>query len=305
MTDFGNKEMEGIIVPMITPFKKNGEIDETALRELVSFLKSRVHGLFVNGSLGSGPLMNVEERKKTLEIIMEEARDDIQVCCHIGAISTQDVIELGKHAEKMRAVAVASLIPYFYSHNESVIENFFITLMKEIKTPIYVYNNPARTMINISTDLLKRLADIGIKGIKESSFNILNYYEYIQELKGRDFYFLVGTEALLLSTTLMRCEGCISAIANCFPEEIIELWDEAVKNNIKKAAELQEKVLNIRRALKGASTKSNCKISAPIIQRVLRGKGINAGYPRAPFMDVTEEFFKEVRNNLRNIGMNI
>ncbi|GAG58641.1 unnamed protein product [marine sediment metagenome] len=75
---------------MVTPFKQNGALDKKALREVVSFLKKRVHGLFVNGTYGCGPLMSVNERKDVLEIVTEEAGNDIQVCVHIGSTSNRD-----------------------------------------------------------------------------------------------------------------------------------------------------------------------------------------------------------------------
>lgn len=296
--------MEGIIPAMITPFDKNGELDEKALKELVSFLKSRVHGFFVNGTFGSGPLMSIDERKKVLEIIMDEAGDDIQVCDHVGAVSTKDAIELGKHSEKMGVVGIASTIPYYYRHNESAIENYFEALIKEVKVPVYLYNNPNTTMFNVNDNLLKRLANKGLKGVKDSSFNILTFYGYIRAIKDDSFRFIVGSEAMILPTTIMKCHGCVSGIANCFPEEVVELWEEAKSGNIKKASELQEKIINIREILKG-STEADAHLGAPIIQRILREKGVNAGYPRLPLRDVTEDFYTKVKNNLIEVGIKL
>ena len=94
-------KLKGVIPPMITPFTKEGDVDIGSLRELVAFLKDRVNGLYICGSYGSGPLMSVEERKLTAEVIVKVVGGKIPIVAHTGTTNTRDTVELTKHAEKI------------------------------------------------------------------------------------------------------------------------------------------------------------------------------------------------------------
>ena len=84
---YKNRDMKGVITPIITPFDRKGNLDKQALREVTAFLKNKVHGIFVNGTFGSGPLMSIEERKEVLELILEEANNYVEVCVNVSTTS--------------------------------------------------------------------------------------------------------------------------------------------------------------------------------------------------------------------------
>lgn len=296
MAKFGNREMRGVIPPMVTPFKQNGDLDKKALREVVSFLKKRVHGLFVNGTYGCGPLMSVNERKDVLEIVTEEAGNDIQICVHIGSTSNRDAIDLGKHAAKLNVVGVASVPPYYFPHKTVDIENYFIELINEIDAPVYLYNNPITTSFAASTDFLSGLAEKGLKGVKDSSFDILVFYDYLRNIKKEKFHFIMGSEALILPAVVMGGRASIAGMANCLPEEVVALWEAAEDSEIEEASELQKRVLSIRDIYKSGST-------TPLVYKTLRERGINAGYPRKPFRDQPNEVWQKVKTKLKDLGV--
>jgi len=296
MAEFGNREMKGVIPPMITPFKENGDLDKKALREVVSFLKGKVHGLFINGTYGCGPLMNINERKEVLETVMEEAGRDIQICVHIGSTSNKDALELGKHAAGLDVIGVASVPPYYFPHKTADIENYFSELIAEINTPVYLYNNPITTPFSADADFLNKLADKGLKGVKDSSFDILVFYNYLRKVKKEGFHFIMGSEALILPAVFMGGRASIAGMANCLPEEIVSLWNAAEKGEIEKASELQRRVLNIRDIYKKGST-------TPLVYRTLRERGVNAGYPRKPFRDQPDEIWQKVKKDIKDLGV--
>ena len=295
MAEFGNREMRGVIPPMITPFKKDGDLDKVAVRELVSFLKKRVHGLFVAGTYGCGPLMSVEERKELLELVMEEAGKEIQVCVHIGSTSTKDALDLGMHAAKLGVVGVASVPPYYFHYSEQDVEAYFETLIGEIPVPFYFYNNPATTHFSASSALIARLARKGLKGIKDSSFDILTFYSFVCDVQEEGFHFIIGSEALIVPARLLGARGTIAGLANCLPEEITALWQAAEANDTYTSSELQKRVLKIRQIYKSGPTLA-------LIHRTLRERGVNAGYPRAPFRDVSDEQWSAFKSKLRDFG---
>lgn len=295
---FSNREMKGVITPMITPFKKNGELDKKAIKDLVNFLKTKVHGIFINGTYGSGPLMSIEERKQVLEHVMEEAGKEIQICVNVSSTNTKWSLDLGKHAEKMGAVSVASLPPYYYKHNADIIENYFNVLIKNINIPVYLYNNPSTVPFKITTSLLSKLISNGLEGIKDSSNDLLSFYEFINNFEDKGFKCIIGTEALMLPTVIMGAWGCISGMSNCLPELVVSLWENIFSEDIKKASSLQKKILNIRNIFKNYPT-------IPLIHRTLEERGINSGYPRAPFNNITDREWNDTKKQLKELGVQI
>ena len=90
-------KLQGVVPPMITPFDQQGELDVAKLEQLVDFLSERVNGLFICGSYGSGPLMNVEERKKVAEVCVKVSDGRVKVIAHTGTTNTRDTVELARH----------------------------------------------------------------------------------------------------------------------------------------------------------------------------------------------------------------
>jgi hypothetical protein len=111
------KKFSGVIPPVITAFDKEGRFDESAQRDIIKFLKSKVNGFYPVGTYGSGPLMDVEERKKVAEVIVDEVNGDVPVMIHIGSASTAQAVDLARHAESIGADAVGAIPPYYYKKN--------------------------------------------------------------------------------------------------------------------------------------------------------------------------------------------
>jgi dihydrodipicolinate synthase/N-acetylneuraminate lyase len=192
-------KMKGVNPPMITPFTKDGQVDYEGLQTLVSFLKERVDGVFITGSYGCGALMNPEERKKVTEITVKAAAGKISVIVMVGTTNDRDSVELAKHAEAAGADAIAAVGPYYFTHNEDSICYFFEDLAKSVNIPVYVYNNPKFQGYPMSLNVLKRLKALGVKGVKDATFDILTHATYHRVLKDENFDVVLGTEAMWLS----------------------------------------------------------------------------------------------------------
>ena len=106
--------LKGVIPPMITPFKENGELDKDSLIHLVQFLTKRVDGLFICGSYGCGALMNLEERKTVAEIVRKYADPQTKIIVHTGTTTTRDTIELSLHAKAIGCDASSAVGPYYF-----------------------------------------------------------------------------------------------------------------------------------------------------------------------------------------------
>ena len=289
--------LEGVIPPMITPFDSNGEIDEKALRKVVNFLSKNVHGLFLCGTYGSGPLMSVEQRKKVVEITIDEVKGKIPVIVHVGAASTDASIELAKHAEKTGAVCVASVPPYYYRPSERDIIYHYERLVKAISIPVYVYNNPKTVGYGISSELMSKIADVGVQGVKDSSFDMMVFAEFQRKLGNRGFDIVMGTEALFLLASVLGAKAFIPGLGNAFPEICVELYEACMKRNYENAWEVQKRVNRVRDVMKiaGATIVS--------VYEMLKMRGIDAGLPKSPFRLVDEATREHMKKELQELQM--
>jgi dihydrodipicolinate synthase/N-acetylneuraminate lyase len=289
-------EIGGIIPPVLTAFDKQGNFDERAQREIISFLIDKIQGFYPCGTYGSGPLMNVKERKRVAEVFIDEVNGRVPIIMHVGGASTRSVVELAKHAESVGANAVAAVPPIYYGFKEPEVERHFKAMVDSVAIPVFVYNNPKTTGVSISAGLLNRLADYGVKGVKDSSFDIMVFYEYLRTVKRKDFIPIIGTEALILPAVSMGAHGSVSGLANAIPEPVVELFNSVKKQDREKASRLQTAVSTMRDIMHLAPT-------LPMIQAVLRARGVNAGYPRLPFVLPEDSLVKKAVKDFKSMGI--
>ena len=279
------KELLGIIPPMTTPFTQNGDVYEKGLRELVDFqIKHNSHGLFICGTYGSGPIMSLEERKKVQTIVKDQAKDRITIVTHVGTTSTTQSVDLACHAQENGTDYIASISPYYHRHDERSVAEYFKALVKSVDLPVYVYNNPKASGVTITPSFLKHLADVGVKGIKDSAFSYIDFVHSVLAMENHpDFRFIVGTEGIALPAFMAGAKGCVSGLANVFPELMVKLWDTYKAGNYEKAAKLQMDVVKARQILHiPSSTNAAC-------YAVLQARGIDVGQPKLPILPVKTE----------------
>jgi dihydrodipicolinate synthase/N-acetylneuraminate lyase len=292
-------KMKGVVPPMLTPFKKDGKLDDEGLGTLVSFLKDKVDGLFITGSYGAGALMNVEERKKVAEITMKTAEGKIDVIVMVGSTNNKMSSELAKHAASIGAQAVAAVGPYYFTHNDDSICYFYEDLVKAVddQIPVYVYNNPKFQGYPISLKLMKKLKSLGVRGVKDATFDILTHATYHRVLKDENFDIALGTEAMWLSACVLGTKAFIPGLANAFPEICEKMYKEGMKGDFEACRKTQFEVNKVRDIMYLA------KSTQLAIYAMLEIRGILKAYPRAPFIPATEEEKNAIREELKKMDM--
>jgi dihydrodipicolinate synthase/N-acetylneuraminate lyase len=280
------KELMGIIPPLTTPFTQEGEVYEAGLRRLVDFqVEGGVHGLFICGTYGSGPIMTVAQRKQVHEIVVDQAQGRVTVVAHVGTTATDLSVELAQHAEAVGADTIASISPYYHRHKARTVVEYFRTLVQAVDLPVYVYNNPKASGVEVTPSFLRHLAEVGVQGIKDSAFSYITFAHFILALADDypDFRFIVGTEGIALPAFMAGAKGCVSGLANVFPKLMVSLWDAYAEGDYERAASLQMRVVKARQILHiPDSTNAAC-------YTVLRERGIDAGWPKAPILPVAED----------------
>ena len=293
------KELRGIIPPLTTPFTPEGVVYEEGLRRLLDFqMEKGTHGLFICGTYGSGPMMSLAERKQVAEITVDQVRGRMAVIVHVGTPSTSQSLELAQHATSLGVDAVAAVPPYYHSHDEREVLEFFKALVQSVQIPVFVYNNPKTSGFTLHPPFLEQLARAGVKGIKDSGFSFVEFTHFILALEKRpDFTFIMGTEALCLPALMVGAKACISGLANAFPEVVIRLYEAVTQSKFREAAELQLRVNRARQILHiPSSTNAAC-------YRALAARGLDVGQPKAPILPVSEEEGSRMIEAFKSIGL--
>jgi len=289
----------GIIPPLTTPFTEDGKVYEKGLRELLAFQAEKgSHGLFICGTYGSGPIMTLEERKQVHRIVAEEVGGRLTVIAHVGTASTEQSVELARHAGEAGADSVAAIPPYYHRHDERSVVRHFETIVKSVGLPVYVYNNPGACGFNVTPGCLNRLADAGVAGIKDSGFSYIDFTHLVLAMAHRpDFHIVVGTEGIALPAWMTGAKGCVSGLANAFPEIMVQLWNLFQEAKYEEAAGLQLKVNKARQLLHIPSSTNAA------IYTALHARGIDCGWPKAPILPVEDDKAKAMLDGFREIGL--
>lgn len=289
--------LKGVIPPLVTPFTEQGNLDEHRLRAVVDFVCPHVHGLFVCGTYGSGPLMTAAERKRCLEVVLQEVNGRVPVIAHVGTTTTREALELARHAASAGATAIASIPPHYYQHVEQEVLAYYSALLDAVPVPVYIYNNPKTVGYGVSVDLVGRLAERGIAGIKESSFDLMLLGTYFRRVTVPGFDIVLGTEALLLPATTLGIQAFIPGLGNAFPELCNELWQACQEKAYDRALDLQRRVNDLRDVMYTAGS------TMVAVYELLHARGIDAGYPRLPFLPLAEEERGRLKSRLRAMGV--
>ncbi|MCX8083163.1 MAG: dihydrodipicolinate synthase family protein [bacterium] len=282
----------GIYAALLTPFNEKGDVCKKRLKGLVRFLISKgIDGLYVCGSSGEGLLMDVEERKKVSEIVKEETGDRVRVIVHVGgALNTKNAVELAKHAEMIRADGVSSIPPIYYKFSFSEMYEYYREIAESTSLPFFIYYIPENTGMNISIEEFLKLADIkNIIGLKYTGFDLYTLQKILTEAKR--WIAFAGHDGVFLPALTMGFVGCIGSTQNLLPELFVEIYKSFKAGDIKRAMELQRKVVV-------AVFLKNRYGNIAYWKSVLKFRGIDAGYARGPFKerlnDVEEKsFYKE------------
>jgi 4-hydroxy-tetrahydrodipicolinate synthase len=288
---------EGILPAIITPFDAEGNVDFDLLRDIVRFqIDKGVHGFFVCGTVGEGPLMSIEQRKSVAEAVVREAKGKVPVIVHVGTTNTAESVELAKHAESIEANAVGAVTPYFFKPDLEGLIMHYRLISEAVRIPTFVYNIPQQTGFNLTPEIFRKLCSIeNIHGIKDSSGSLSQIQEII-ETAPKHVTVINGADDILLAALLVGVNAEISGVANVAPEILVELYENFREGNYKKALELQRKTNVLRRILYEWS-------SIPSIKAALELRGIKAGMPKKPLRPLKQEEISRLKDKLKALGL--
>lgn len=291
-------KITGVVVPNVVPFTAEGDVDEKKLKQYTNWLIEKgVNCLFALGSFGGGPLMSVEERKRVCELIVETVDGRIPIICHIATNTTSFSVELAKHAEKAGVDAIAALPPGYYKHTNENIKGFFQELLDSVDIPLYLYNNPGARGYNIAPELLAELVEMGLSGIKDSSFSLIYLQKAMNAVDKEDFNWINGTAPLMFPAIMLGADACVLGTGNAFPELAVELWNAIQARDYKKAEKLQKKTVKLAEVM-------NLTTDVIGVQEMIKLRGFDfSGYPRRPLMPCDKKISAKMKQELEKLDL--
>jgi 4-hydroxy-tetrahydrodipicolinate synthase len=288
---------KGIIPAMVTPVTSEGKINVDALRKLTNYLiEGGVHGLFPVGSQGEFYALTFEEKKRIIEVVVDETRGRVPVYGGTGAVTTREAIALTKMAQEAGVSAVSILTPFFIRPNEEELFEHYRTIAKATRLPVLLYNNPQRTGVPISADFVVRASKIeNIVGIKDSSGDLTLTSEYIRRTR-ENFSVLAGRDTLIYGTLCYGGKGAIAATANVAPKVVVEIYEAFQAGDWTRSLEAQFRLAPLRLAF-------DLGTFPVVIKEALNLIGIDAGVGIPPVGGITPKAKADLKEILKNMKL--
>src|SRR5678815_2823570 len=201
----------GSLVAIVTPMHEDGSLDLARFRQLIDWhVAEGTDGIVVVGTTGESPTVNFDEHKELIRIAVQHARGRIPIIAGTGGNSTPEAIELTESAKKAGATACLSVVPYYNKPTQEGLYRHFRKIAETVDLPLILYNVPGRTVADLQTDTVLRLAQVpGIIGIKEATANIERNSDLICRAP-RNFSIYSGDDATCLALILLGGHGAVS-----------------------------------------------------------------------------------------------
>lgn len=234
----------GVGTALITPFTKSGAVDEAGVKRLVRRqIDAGVHFLVPCGTTGETPTLTPEERRRVVELVVEEARGQVPVMAGAGGYDTKEVVRVATDMQAAGVQGLLSVTPYYNKPTPEGLFKHFSAIAEATPLPIVLYNVPGRTGCNIEAATLAKLATIPhVVGVKEASGNITQMVEICRAVPS-DFLVLSGDDALTLPLMAVGGRGLISVASNAIPAEMSQLVEAAERGDYKTARQLHHKLV--------------------------------------------------------------
>lgn len=295
MSETKGEMFAGLTVAIITPFKE-GEVDETALRNLVDWhAEQGTHCLAPVGTTGESPTLSHAEHERVVEIVCEQAAGKIKVMAGAGSNSTKEAVRLSKHAKAAGADGVLIVAPYYNKPTQEGFYQHYISIADAADLPVVVYNIPGRSAKNIEPETIVRMAEHPqIVAVKEATGSMDQASSIIADT---NLTVLSGDDSLTLPLMALGGKGSVSVVGNIVPKDVIDMIDAFNAGNLAEAQEQHYRLFRMCRSLLGLSTN-------PIpIKAAMKLLGRDTGDLRLPMTALSSEQENQLKQTLTDYGL--
>jgi 4-hydroxy-tetrahydrodipicolinate synthase len=236
----------GVGTALITPFTQAGALDESGVRRLARRqIDAGVHFLVPCGTTGETPTLSEAERRRIVEICVEEASGRALVMAGAGGYDTREVVHAAQAMHRAGAHGLLSVAPYYNKPTPEGLYQHYKAIAEATPLPVVVYNVPGRTGVNIDPATLARIATLpNVVGVKEASGNVTQMAE-ILKLVPADFLVISGDDALTIPLMAIGGRGIISVASNEIPAEMAQMVEAAERGDFATARTWHQRLLPI------------------------------------------------------------
>jgi len=288
---------KGSLVALITPMRDDGSVDEKALGDLVEWqVNEGTHGLVPVGTTGESPTLTHDEHKRVVKITVEVARGRVPVIAGAGSNSTEEAIDLTRHAKHAGADAALVVTPYYNKPTQEGLFLHYTAIADAVDLPIIIYNIPSRSVVDMSVETMARLAaHPNIVGVKDATANLARPL-HTRRACGAGFCQLSGEDHTAVAFLAAGGDGCISVTGNVAPRLCSDMqiaWQEGRVND---AITLQDRLLPLHDALFTETNPAPVKYAASLLSRT-------SPRCRLPLAPVSEGTRERVRLAMTEVGL--
>jgi len=286
----------GSFTALVTPFR-DGKVDEAAFRGLVDWqIAEGTNGLVPVGTTGESPTVSHDEHNQVVAWTVEQAKGRVPVIAGAGSNNTEEAIALARHAEKVGADALLVVTPYYNKPGQEGLYQHFKAIAGAVGLPIFIYNIPSRSVIDMSVETMARLYELkNIAGVKDATANLARVSLQRQVL-GPDFIQLSGEDATALGYMAHGGHGCISVASNVAPRLCADFQKACLAGDYAAALALQDKLMPLHTALFVETNPSPTKYALSVLGKITEDV-------RLPMVPVSEPTRAVVRSAMVHAGL--
>ena len=296
----GKVDWHGNIVAVATPFTRDGAIDDSKFTDNIELLLSEgAHGIAVCGCTGEAWSVTPEERLHLFSLARETAGTDVPVIGGTSGIDIGKTVALSTAAAEAGCDGVLVMPPYYAVIGEREIHAYFRDLSDNAKVPIFLYNMPKRTGINMSPSFIAQLCELEwIVALKQSSHDFAELEATIDACGDLIEVFAGHSAERGFAAVMMGCAGFVSSMeAQVMGREAISLYDLARAGRVEEGRQVQQRTIALDKAMRRIGTfPANMKAAMNLLDRP-------GGYSRRPLLDLDADETAQVRQVLEGLGL--
>lgn len=283
--------LSGMYPALITPFTGDGTVDEAALRRVVAYhIEKGTDGLFVCGSLGTGPAMSTDERRRVAEVVAGTARGHLGIIIHAGSINLHEAVALARHAEELQADAVAAIPPYYFKVTWPVVRAYYERLVDATRLPVWAYNYPGLVHFEFTIDQVLELAGRGVRGFKDSGLSLFLLQQVLYRVDREEFSVFSAVPPMLFAALADGVDGFVGGPNNALPQYYNAIYAAATAGDWARAVRLERRAGEVFRLCGGPS-------NVPMWQALLTEFGVAASLTRLPYPPITDDVRAAAKTN--------
>ncbi|NQV20028.1 MAG: 4-hydroxy-tetrahydrodipicolinate synthase [Rhodospirillales bacterium] len=287
---------KGSFTALITPFR-DGAVDDQAFQSIVEWqINEGSQGLVPCGTTGESPTLSHDEHKRVVELCVETAGGRVPVIAGAGSNSTEEAVQLVRHAKKAGADGSLIVTPYYNKPTQEGMYQHFKAVAEAADLPLIIYNIPARCIIDMSVETMARLSEVpNIVGVKDATADLVRVGDQRLAM-GPDFIQLSGEDPTALAFMASGGHGCISVTANVAPALCAQLQNACLDRDFATALEIQDRLWPLHQALIVETSPMPVKFAASLLN-------LCAPDVRLPLVPVSADTERRVRTAMESAGI--